>query len=285
MISYPISTEELKKLIEKALPETVNRSGSLRLKGRKPWIKRAQVEYQKCVDAGKFIDNSKSIWNELKPIFGKIQGDGKRVKCAYCERLLPIGRKGKPDGDIDHFRPKSKYHRLAYSPRNFVLSCRICNQDYKRDAFPINDVKFDGNSENESALLIHPLDPNEPRLEEVMGFDGIIIETLNTANDFVRQRGAKMIEVFDLNGRDDLRRERAKLLVVIYLSKIAPENDSVAKNILQFASDRFEGHANCALSYLRLWDFDTKQAKKIGEEADLLLLSLAKYEIASAPNV
>ncbi len=267
MISYPISSEELEDLIEKALPERLNSSGLPRLNGRKSWFQRAKIEEQKCVDAGKFTDEAKSIWSELKTVFGKIQGDGKRVKCAYCERLLPIGRNGKPDGDIDHFRPKSKYHRFAYSPRNFVLSCRICNQDYKRDAFPTTDVQLTGNSGNESALLIHPLDPNDPKLEEVIGFDGIIIETLTATDDSTRLRASKMIELFQLNERDDLRNERVKIIQHIYLAKCAPENNLVAMLALKSLINEFEGHANCARCYILLWNNDPEKAKEIGELA------------------
>ena len=40
--------------------------------------------------------------------------------CAYCEE---------PDkGEIDHFRPKSKFPRLIYQWSNWVFACHNCNQ-------------------------------------------------------------------------------------------------------------------------------------------------------------
>ncbi|MEM9558495.1 MAG: hypothetical protein AAGC60_29855 [Acidobacteriota bacterium] len=53
-------------------------------------------------------------------------------KCAYCE--------GKAEhvahGDVEHFRPKSKYWWLAYCYDNFLYSCQICNQSHKSNHFP-----------------------------------------------------------------------------------------------------------------------------------------------------
>ncbi len=134
--------------------------------------------------------------------------------------------------------------------------------------FPITEVQFSGNSGNESALLIHPLDPNEPKLEEVIGFDGIILETHDTANDFNRLRGAKIIELFQLNERDDLRNERVKIIRHIFLAKCAPENNPVAILALQSVIDQFEGHSNCARCYIQLWNNDPEKAKEIGELAN-----------------
>lgn len=47
--------------------------------------------------------------------------------CAYCEELCP--------GQIDHFRPKSKFPALVYEWSNWVFSCHRCNQ-LKGDTWP-----------------------------------------------------------------------------------------------------------------------------------------------------
>ncbi|MFB7146089.1 HNH endonuclease [Agrobacterium deltaense] len=55
-------------------------------------------------------------------------------KCAYCEASTDVVA----HGDVEHFRPKSKYWWLAYDFDNYVFACQICNQIYKGDNFPIS---------------------------------------------------------------------------------------------------------------------------------------------------
>ena len=56
-------------------------------------------------------------------------------KCAYCETPTKVVA----FGDVEHFRPKSKYWWLAYCYDNYLASCAICNQKYKKDFFEIVD--------------------------------------------------------------------------------------------------------------------------------------------------
>ena len=53
-------------------------------------------------------------------------------KCAYCE--APAATVA--HADVEHYRPKSSYWWLAYCYDNYLYSCEICNQSYKRAAFP-----------------------------------------------------------------------------------------------------------------------------------------------------
>ena len=52
-------------------------------------------------------------------------------KCAYCETPTDVV----DYGDVEHFRPKSKYWWLAYCYENYLVSCAICNQKFKSDGF------------------------------------------------------------------------------------------------------------------------------------------------------
>ena len=61
-------------------------------------------------------------------------------KCAYCEALVS----GIAFGDVDHYRPKSTYWWLAYCYDNYLASCQICNQRFKKDVFPIQNRKMRG---------------------------------------------------------------------------------------------------------------------------------------------
>ena len=47
--------------------------------------------------------------------------------CAYCEEIDP--------GEVDHFRPKSKYPYDVYVWENWLFSCHACNQA-KRELWP-----------------------------------------------------------------------------------------------------------------------------------------------------
>lgn len=54
-------------------------------------------------------------------------------KCAYCEADTAVVA----HGDVEHFRPKSRYWWLAYCYDNYSFSCQVCNQVYKGDRFDV----------------------------------------------------------------------------------------------------------------------------------------------------
>ena len=54
-------------------------------------------------------------------------------KCAYCEAPTSVVA----FGDVDHYRPKSIYWWLIYCYDNYLVSCQLCNQRFKKKAFPI----------------------------------------------------------------------------------------------------------------------------------------------------
>ena len=70
-------------------------------------------------------------------------------KCAFCEaKLTHVAY-----GDVEHFRPKGGYRQhgadplgrpgyywLAYEWSNLYLSCQLCNQRFKKNAFPLADA-------------------------------------------------------------------------------------------------------------------------------------------------
>lgn len=63
-----------------------------------------------------------------------------RGKCAYCESPTDVVA----HGDVEHFRPKTKYWWLAYCFDNHLFACQICNQSYKSDNFPIGAAMMTG---------------------------------------------------------------------------------------------------------------------------------------------
>jgi hypothetical protein len=80
--------------------------------------------------AGGTIEFKSTVWKAAKPQL-KAETGG---KCAYCESPTDTVA----HGDVEHFRPKSKYWWLAYCYDNYVYACQICNQVHKGDEFPIH---------------------------------------------------------------------------------------------------------------------------------------------------
>lgn len=76
------------------------------------------------------LEFKSTVWKAAKPQL-KIETGG---KCAYCESPTDTVA----HGDVEHFRPKSKYWWLAYCYDNYVYACQICNQVHKGDEFPIH---------------------------------------------------------------------------------------------------------------------------------------------------
>lgn len=150
--------------------------------------------------------NFPSDWGDFKMEFMKAQNG----KCGFCEGPVL----GLHYGDVEHFRPKAEvtaldeedpdswgrevpwqstvvgrrfkahvtkpgYWWLAYDWRNYLLSCQICNQQWKGSLFPVavKGVALDQNTvHNEVNLLISPFEEFEPadhfeygRLGEVVG--------------------------------------------------------------------------------------------------------------------
>jgi hypothetical protein len=56
-------------------------------------------------------------------------------KCAFCECDTSAGAAY----DVEHFRPKFLYYWLCYEWTNLLLSCRTCNEIYKRTHFPLEN--------------------------------------------------------------------------------------------------------------------------------------------------
>jgi hypothetical protein len=76
------------------------------------------------------LEFKSTVWKAAKPQL-KLETGG---KCAYCESPTDTVA----HGDVEHFRPKSKYWWLAYCYDNYVYACQICNQVHKGDEFPIH---------------------------------------------------------------------------------------------------------------------------------------------------
>lgn len=110
------------KLERNRSPKTI--AAGLRGKNR---VKKAVLLLTTQLGGGKHEFNT-TYWKAAKKQL-KAESGG---KCAYCEALTSTVA----HGDVEHFRPKSKYWWLAYCYDNYLFSCQICNQTYKGDEFP-----------------------------------------------------------------------------------------------------------------------------------------------------
>jgi hypothetical protein len=128
---------------------------------------------------------NRSLWSGSWKAKGthkrQLCGHQELAKCAWCERVLPPSR----ELDVEHYRPKTEvtqwvgapelvsatppkehslgsgYWWLAFEWSNYSLSCKTCNQGWKRNLFPILDrqPREEGVEHREQPLL---LDPGEP---------------------------------------------------------------------------------------------------------------------------
>ena len=159
-------------------------------------------------------------------------------KCAFCESDFDHVSAG----DVEHFRPKGRvrqtagspperpgYFWLAYSWDNLFFSCRICNQQFKRELFPLRDPERrargpDDDIAAEEPLLIDPC-RDDPALHLTFHNEAIVGLT---------ERGRMTIEVLGLD-RDAL--EEKRLREFKYLARVRemldrlPANDSLAAEI------------------------------------------------------
>ena len=98
------------------------------------------LENKKLVEKAEKKYNNKTVKASLKSMFNN--------KCAFCESNITQVYAG----DIEHFRPKSKFPELCFEWKNLLFACSICNgKSNKGDKFP---------NENEGGILINPVNEN-----------------------------------------------------------------------------------------------------------------------------
>ena len=265
------------------------------------WIAKAKKRTQKYKTAGKVTD-SKHIWSEIKEVFMDLQGN----KCAFCETELEGKAVGKGDHDIEHFRPKNRitkwtswtpefedlnigitipnksssgYHLLTYNLDNYSIACGPCNQNIKRDRFP---VKGDYNlsmenplteSEEEIPLLLFPIGDNAQNCEDLIHFEGPV-PVSSKASGLDYEKAITTIEFFKLNRPDErgkLFKERCDQILLLDILLRNENNSSVNENIISnMLSDQYK-HANCCRSYYKLYNEEPEKSKLILEEAMLFM--------------
>ena len=137
-------------------------------------LEEVKKQYDKKPDKMEF---AKDFWGKYKDIFMQAQ----HRKCGYCEMFIT------DYGDMEHYRPKGVveeiaeegaersnlhtvkgrkfksackygYWWLAYDWDNYLLSCKLCNQPWKRALFPLkNGRRANTNSDSDKYPFKYPL--------------------------------------------------------------------------------------------------------------------------------
>lgn len=293
MIGYAITREALEQLVEAEAPGWLDKANE----------RTAQFEKDGC------YSEKKGIWSAVKPVYMRLQGGS---KCAYCERKLESENFGKGEQDVEHFRPKKNvrpwklpktleklgvtltppdpadggYHLLAYQLFNYCAACKPCNSALKSDCFPIAG-KYQTKAPDpeklakEKPLLIYPVGGFDDDPEELIRFHGISPQAV-AKSGHKRHRALVTIEFFKLDDeskRKNLMRERAFIIVSLFpqLKKAAASGSDGAEagDFIRLCTDSTAPHANCARSFLHLFQMDQVEAKDVAEKAYQFLNSIS----------
>jgi uncharacterized protein (TIGR02646 family) len=80
--------------------------------------------------AGRFWElQDNKAFREIREVLLQMASGVER--CMYCEDSAASA--------IDHFWPRSDYPERAFDWLNYLLACSICNSNFKRDRFPLDE--------------------------------------------------------------------------------------------------------------------------------------------------
>ena len=276
MIAYRITLSQLEALVDAHA---------------RGWRAKAKKKTARFEAAGTYNED-KGTWSEIKPVYMRLQGGG---KCAFCERMLERVDLGLIEQDVEHFRPKKRvlpwpvsdelqqkgvtvrqgssaspgYHLLSYHLFNYSASCKPCNSTLKGDRFPIAGRRSSKGSDpakltaTEKPFLIYPIGDFDDDPESLITFRGTIPRARKTTGHGYH-RALVTIDFFQLadpNTRSNLHRERA-----IILGALFPQLEKAKARVAAFTADS-AAHSNCSRSFVRLFESNPAQARRIADDA------------------
>jgi hypothetical protein len=200
-------------------------------------VSKARAAVEKAVTAGTGPVEFKPLWRDYKTEFVKAQ----HGKCGYCEsHVLSVYV-----GDVEHYRPKGAleelpadrakwgrerqdagtvegrvldpvcergYWWLAYEWENYLLSCQICNEYWKKCLFPVLEHPRCSPPRKgvwETPLLLTPFGTEDPMLHLHVDEIGQIEAWKESAH------GRATIDTCGLD-RENLRSHRAHFAKMAY---------------------------------------------------------------------
>ncbi len=140
--------------------------------------------------------------------------------CAYCEEICK--------GEVDHFRPKSRYPELVYAWSNWLFACHDCNQA-KSGRWPAGGYV-------DPCANFGPAHP-----EHYFDFDVLTGEILpqRGLSQGRRDRAQKTITNLRLNWRHHLKKRLEWLLLLSsYISEDPSDETSDMKSIRDHLASR-----------------------------------------------
>jgi hypothetical protein len=238
----------------------------------------------------------KPLWSNIKQLYIDLQNS----KCCFCEKPL----EGMIEQDVEHFRPKAEvkpwivpaklanegiavqqptdgsseggYSQLAYHPFNYAMSCKTCNSTLKKNLFPIEGPRDSGSVDpskmkSEKALLIYPIGDLDSDPEDLIEFRGLS-PVPKKASGYGRRRAMVTIDIFRLDRRRDLMKQRAYLVRLLFLELEGLTNAATAalRAIHQKAIDALTSSeapfTNCMNCFADLYRADPTHAGEIADE-------------------
>lgn len=265
------------------------------------WMTKAEERTERFERAAKYSENSnQAIWSTVKPAFMALQHN----KCVFCERQFENELYGKIEFDLEHFRPKSSvkvwpvaglhsfvydfptgdasetgYYWLPYDLGNYAASCKACNTSLKSNYFPIAGDRLTSRGElkSEKSFLCYPLGTVDDDPQSLVTFIGTVAVPAS-ASGHERRRGQVIIDFFDLNGREQLHRERARMIVLFGASLAAVaagHADNSDQLIIETCRSSMMPHASCLRAFERQWTDDRAFARRVLSECKRYFTSLA----------
>ena len=141
-------------------------------------------------------------------------------KCAFCESLV----RHITHGAVEHFRPKGGYKQrkgdrlrrpgyywLAYDWDNLFFCCPLCNEQFKRNLFPLKDGRRRARSHTQALSDEEPLLVNPARVDPA-NYIGFRQERVFAVGG--RLEGKTTIRVLGLKRRE-LREARGRRLQML----------------------------------------------------------------------
>ena len=240
------------------------------------------------------------LWSKVKKVYAEIQ----HGKCCYCEKPL----EGAVEEDVEHFRPKAEvkpwrvpdglsaagvvvsqpkdgssepgYSRLAYSPLNYGIACKVCNSALKRNYFPIEGKRNSAAADPtrlsyEKALLIYPIGDFDDDPEALIEFVGLSPRPKMRSGTFGHRRALVTIELFRLDDQRSKARSLFKYRAVVVrllhqelTGRDGAADAAVRKNheiVISNLTNGSNPFTSCLRSFEKLYKSDPEQARLISE--------------------
>ncbi len=278
MIRYPFDEQRVRVEIANLSPN---------------WLRRAEKRRKKILALGRYEERS-AIWSEIKPVYMRLQ----HSKCIYCERQLEDEEFGPIEHDMEHFRPKvtvqagpvpgrhcyefstgdatgEGYYWLAYDLCNYCAACKVCNTIFKLNWFPVGANRLDPSTvptitqlAAEEPLLCYPLGTLDDDPEDLISFQGTIAVPKHSAGK-KNQRARVIIDFFGLNQRDQLHRERARMICLFGYALEKRELGCADKGdliLLSKITSPSWPHSACVRAFARTWENDPAVAVQVFQD-------------------